>query len=142
MFILRFLSVVGLALWFLVISTSSPAAGKKSGQVECAATDVRLAYDCIITLTNKKTGQAINDVEFTVSADMPSMPGAHTVKPVAVMNHGMGDVPCSVGTGDVWRMGVDNGFHPAKAGSGCHQGYDHQNGGWQYPQTMINTNIR
>jgi len=90
MFILRFLSVVGLALWFLVISTSSPAAGKKSGQVECAATDVRLAYDCIITLTNKQTGQTIKDAEFTVSADMPSMPGAHTVKPVAVMNHGMG----------------------------------------------------
>ncbi len=90
MFILRFLSVVGLALWFLVISTSSPAADKKSGQVECAATDVRLAYDCIITLTNKKTGQTIKDAEFTVSADMPSMPGAHAVKPVAVMNHGMG----------------------------------------------------
>ena len=90
MFILRFLSVVGLALWFLVISTSSPAAGKKSGQVECAATDVRLAYDCIITLTNKQTGQTIKDAEFTVSADMPSMPGAHAVKPVAVMNHGMG----------------------------------------------------
>ena len=90
MFILRFLSVVGLALWFLVISTSSPAAGKKSGQVECAATDVRLAYDCIITLTNKKTRQAIKDAEFTVSADMTSMPGAHSVEPVAVMNHGMG----------------------------------------------------
>jgi len=90
MFILRFLSVVGLALWFLVISTSSPAADKKSGQVECAATDVRLAYDCIITLTNKKTGQTIKDAEFTVSADMTSMPGAHTVKPVAVINHGKG----------------------------------------------------
>ncbi len=90
MFKLRFLSVVGLALWFLVIPASSPAADKKSALVECAATDVRLAYDCIITLTNKKTGQAINDAEFTVSADMPSMPGAHTVKPVAVMNHGMG----------------------------------------------------
>ena len=90
MFILRFLSVVGLALWFLVIPTSSSAADKKSAQVECAATDVRLAYDCIITLTNKKTGQAIKDTEFTVSADMPSMPGAHAIKPVGVMNHGMG----------------------------------------------------
>ena len=90
MLIPRFLSVVGLALWFLVISTSSPAADKKSGQVECAATDVRLAYDCIITLTNKKTRQAIKDAEFTVSADMTSMPGAHSVEPVAVMNHGMG----------------------------------------------------
>ena len=90
MFILRFLSVVVLALWFLVISTSSPAADKKSGQVECAATDVRLAYDCIITLTNKTTRQTIEDAEFTVSADMPSMPGAHAIKPVGVMNQGMG----------------------------------------------------
>ena len=90
MFMLRFLSVVGLALWFLVIPTSSAAADKKSAQVECAATDVRLTYDCIITLTNKTTGHAIKDAEFTVSADMPSMPGAHAVKPVAVMDQGMG----------------------------------------------------
>ena len=90
MFILRFLSVVGLAVWFLVIPTSSSAADKKSAQVECAATDVRLAYDCIITLTNKTTGHAIKDAEFTVSADMTSMPGAHAIKPVGVMNHGMG----------------------------------------------------
>ena len=90
MFIPRFLSIIGFTLPLLVIPTSSPAADKKSGQVECAATDVRLAYDCIITLTNKKTRQTIKDAEFTVSADMPSMPGAHTVKPVAVMNHGMG----------------------------------------------------
>ena len=90
MFILRFLSIIGFTLPLLVISTSSPAADKKSAQVECAATDIRLAYDCIITLTNKKTGQAIKDAEFTVSADMTSMPGAHTVKPVAVINHGKG----------------------------------------------------
>ena len=90
MFILRFLSIIGFTLPLLVIPTSSPAADKKSAQVECAATDVRLAYDCIITLTNKKTRQAIKDAEFTVSADMTSMPGAHSVVPVAVMNHGMG----------------------------------------------------
>ena len=90
MFILRYLSVVGLTLWFLVIPTSSAAADKKSAQVECVATDVRLTYDCIITLTNKTTGHAIKDAEFTVSADMPSMPGAHAVKPVAVMDQGMG----------------------------------------------------
>lgn len=90
MFILRFLSVVGLTLWFLVIPTSSAAADKKSAQVECVATDVRLTYDCIITLTNKTTGHAIKDAEFTVSADMTSMPGAHAVKPVAVMDQGMG----------------------------------------------------
>ena len=90
MFELRFLSVVGFTLWILTIPTSSPAADKKSALVECAATEVRLTYDCIITLTNKTTGHAIKDAEFTVSADMPSMPGAHAIKPVAVMNHGMG----------------------------------------------------
>ena len=90
MFKLRLLSIIGFTLPLLVIPTSSQAADKKSAQVECTATDIRLAYDCIITLTNKKTGQAIKDAEFTVSANMPSMPGAHTVKPVAVMNHGMG----------------------------------------------------
>ena len=87
---IRFLSLVGLALWILVIPTSSPAADRKSAQVECAATDVRLTYDCIITLRNKKTGQAIKDAEFSVSADMPSMPGAHTVKPVTAINQGTG----------------------------------------------------
>ena len=90
MFILRFVSIIGFTLPLLVMPTSSPAADKKSAQVECAATDVRLAYDCIITLTNKKTRQAIKDAEFTVSADMPSMPGAHAIKPVAVMDQGMG----------------------------------------------------
>ena len=90
MFILRYLSVVGLALWFLTVPIPSSAADKKSAQVECVATDVRLTYDCIITLTNKTTGHAIKDAEFTVSADMPSMPGAHAVKPVAVMDQGMG----------------------------------------------------
>ena len=73
-----------------MMPTSSPAADKISAQVECAATDVRLTYDCIITLRNKKTGQAIKDAEFSVSADMPSMPGAHTVKPVTAINQGMG----------------------------------------------------
>ena len=73
-----------------MMPTSSPAANKKSAQVECTATDVRLTYDCIITLRNKKTGQAIKDAEFSVSADMPSMPGAHTAKPVTAINQGTG----------------------------------------------------
>ena len=90
MFKLRLLSIIGFTLPLLVIPTSSQAADKKSAQVECAATDIRLTYDCMITLTNKKTEQAIDDAEFTVSADMTSMPGAHTIKPVAVINLGKG----------------------------------------------------
>ena len=90
MLILRFISVVGLALWILVIPTSSPAADKKSAHVECATTDDRLVYECLITLTGKKSGQLISDAEFTVGADMPSMAMAHNVVPVPAHNHGNG----------------------------------------------------
>ena len=90
MLILRFISVVGLALWILVIPTSSPAADKKSAHVECATTEDKLVYECMITLTGKKSGQVISDAEFTVGANMPSMAMAHNVVPVPAHNHGNG----------------------------------------------------
>ena len=88
--ILRFLSVVGIALWILVIPTSSPAADKKSAHVECATTEDKLVYECMITLTGKKSGQVISDAEFTVGANMPSMAMAHNVVPIPAHNHGNG----------------------------------------------------
>ena len=88
--ILRFLSVVGIALWILVIPTSSPAADKKSAHVECATTEYKLVYECMIALTGKKSGQVISDAEFTVGANMPSMAMAHNVIPVPAHNHGNG----------------------------------------------------
>ena len=90
MLILRFLSVVGLVLWILVIPTSSPAADKKSAHVECATTEYKLVYECMIALTGKKSGQVISDAEFTVGANMPSMAMAHNVVPVSAHNHGNG----------------------------------------------------
>ena len=90
MLILRFISVVGLALWILVIPTSSPAADKKSAHVECATTEDKLVYECMITLTGKKSGQVISDAEFTVGANMPSMAMAHNVVPIPAHNHGNG----------------------------------------------------
>ena len=88
--ILRFLSVVGIALWILVIPTSSPAADKKSAHIECATTEYKLVYECMIALTGKKSGQVISDAEFTVGANMPSMAMAHNVVPVPAHNHGNG----------------------------------------------------
>ena len=87
---IRVLSLVGLALWILVIPTSSPAADKKSAHVECATTEDKLVYECMITLTGKKSGQVISDAEFTVGANMPSMAMAHNVVPVPAHNHGNG----------------------------------------------------
>ena len=58
--------------------------------VDCQATGGKLAYDCMITLTDKTTGAPVLDGEFTVSADMPSMPGVHNVEPVLAQHHRMG----------------------------------------------------
>jgi hypothetical protein len=42
-----------------------------------------LAYDCTIELKGAKSAKAIAGAEIVVGADMPSMPMAHNVKPVA-----------------------------------------------------------
>lgn len=69
---------------------SVQAGEKKSAQVECATTEYKLVYECMITLTGKQSGQVIADAEFMVGADMPSMAMAHNVAPVPVHNQGNG----------------------------------------------------
>ena len=70
-----------------------PAAGagaeRKVAEVECKPAEQKLTYDCMITVKAKKSGSPIADAEFTVGADMPSMPGAHNVRPVPAEPHGM-----------------------------------------------------
>lgn len=80
--------LVGLCLALPLLSVQ--AGEKKSAHVECATTEDRLVYECMITLTGKKSGQVISDAEFTVSADMPSMAMAHNVVPVPAHTHGNG----------------------------------------------------
>ena len=67
------------------------AAGeRKAAEVECTAVEGQeLVYECMITLKGRKSGEPIADAEFTVGADMPSMPGAHNVRPVPAEPHGM-----------------------------------------------------
>ena len=50
--------------------------------------DQTLVYDCMITLEGKTSGTPIAEAEFTVGADMPSMPGAHNIRPVPAEPHG------------------------------------------------------
>ena len=47
--------------------------------IHCMPTDEPLLYSCVITLTDKESGQPVDDAEFTIGADMPSMAGAHNV---------------------------------------------------------------
>ncbi len=72
-----------------VLSMPAAAGERKAAEVQCRPTEQRLVYDCMITLKAKGSGAPVADAEFTVGADMPSMPGAHNVRPVAAEAHGM-----------------------------------------------------
>ncbi|MDE0780827.1 MAG: FixH family protein [Alphaproteobacteria bacterium] len=58
------------------------AGERKDADITCKPTDTKLVYNCMISLTGKKTGMPIEGAEFMVGAEMPSMAGAHNVKPV------------------------------------------------------------
>jgi len=55
---------------------------RAKADVTCKPTATKLEYDCIIKLTNGRTGEPLKDVTLTMGADMPSMPAAHNVRPV------------------------------------------------------------
>lgn len=66
----------------LALSPAANAAERAKADVACKATGENLVYDCMIMLTNKKSGDPIPDAKFVVTANMPSMPMAHNVAPV------------------------------------------------------------
>ena len=67
----------------------SDAGERKAARVECTPVEQQaLVYDCMFALKGRKSGTPIAGAEFTVGADMPSMPGAHTISPVTAEPHG------------------------------------------------------
>ena len=72
----------------LIFPAGTQAAERARADVECTSTDQKLVYECMIMLTGRKSGAVMDGVEFTVAADMPSMPMAHNVKPVKAMPTG------------------------------------------------------
>jgi hypothetical protein len=56
---------------------SAPAFAGTNAKLDCKYTGKDFIYDCVIRLEPPTEG-----VEVTISADMPSMPMAHTVRPV------------------------------------------------------------
>jgi YtkA-like len=65
-----------LLLAFLVLPLAA-FAQKTAAKLDCKYTGTDFVYDCTIRLE-----PAIAGVQITMSADMPSMPLAHTVRPV------------------------------------------------------------
>ena len=56
---------------------------RPTAEVACTPDEQQeLVYDCVFTLKGKESGAPITDAEFMVGANMPSMPGAHSVRPV------------------------------------------------------------
>ena len=58
------------------------ATERMAAEVTCQSTEKDLVYDCMIALTGRKSGTPVEEAAITVSADMPSMPMAHNVRPV------------------------------------------------------------
>jgi hypothetical protein len=70
------------ALLFLLLGFSSAAFGQKVlGSMDCKFTGTDFVYDCTVKL--QKAGKPVEGVGITIGADMPSMPMAHNIKPVA-----------------------------------------------------------
>lgn len=70
----------------LFLAFASPAvAGSPETDIHCRPAGTGPVYDCVITLADPGTGDPVPDAQFTVVADMPSMPMAHNLRPVAAV---------------------------------------------------------
>jgi hypothetical protein len=70
------------AVAMAVLDSGVAAAERARADVSCQPGAKALQYDCVIKLTNARTGVPLSKVDLTVGADMPSMPMAHNVRPV------------------------------------------------------------
>ena len=67
-----------LAAGFCIAPAMAVGGERKDAEITCEPTGERLVYDCTVTVTKRRSGDPVTDAEFTVGADMPSMPGATT----------------------------------------------------------------
>ena len=71
-----------LALALLASACSPPAPMALDVRVSCAAEAQVLRQRCAVTLTDRRTGRPVEGATVSLHADMPSMPLAHSVRPV------------------------------------------------------------
>lgn len=57
------------------------AGERPSVDVKCKATDDDFVYHCMFKVVGRKSKEPMEGVDFSVSADMPSMPMAHNIPP-------------------------------------------------------------
>lgn len=104
------LAVLALLAW----AEGSLARGPEPA-LRCTLTKTDFVYDCVATLV--QSGRPLRDARFTVAADMPSMPGAHTIVPArAVPGSGPGEYRLTLDLEMLGEWALEFRFtHPAKA---------------------------
>jgi hypothetical protein len=66
--------------YLLIFASTTACAQSVKAELQCRLTRTDYIYDCAIKLA--RDGRPLAGAEITVGADMPSMPMAHSVKPV------------------------------------------------------------
>ncbi len=61
---------------------SAPPPPSVTAEISCVPLARALSQLCTVTLTDRGTGRPVEGARVTLSADMPSMPLAHSVRPV------------------------------------------------------------
>jgi hypothetical protein len=67
-------------LLILALLPGAALAQRAQAELRCKHAGTDFVYDCIISLTRNQ--EPLKGAQITVSADMPSMPMAHSVRPV------------------------------------------------------------
>ena len=75
--------VLSIATGTCLMAATASAGERPMVKVDCKATDEKLVYHCMFNVMGKKNHKPMEGAEFTVSADMPSMPMAHNVAPIS-----------------------------------------------------------
>jgi hypothetical protein len=60
---------------------AAQAQARTKADIACQPSGEKLTYDCTVKLADSRTGDALSGISLGVGADMPSMPGAHSIRP-------------------------------------------------------------
>ena len=66
--------------WLVMLLSAAALAQQTEANLDCKYTGKDFIYDCLVRLA--RGAEPLTGIQVTVSADMPSMPMAHNIKPV------------------------------------------------------------
>lgn len=79
-----------LVLGALAASCAPPPPAAVAAEVSCSPEGSALRQRCRVRLTDRRNGRPVEGATVTLQADMPSMPLAHSVRPVVATPLGSG----------------------------------------------------